>query len=49
MGYDKLGWVKRNVKRGVEKPIKHSRNTYDLTSIPNDYDERKFFGKRVFR
>lgn len=45
---DKLGWVKRNVKRGVEKPIKHSRNTYDLTSIPNDYDERIYFLERGF-
>jgi hypothetical protein len=42
---DKLGWVKRNVKRGVEKPIKHSRNTSNFSDVS---EGRIYFLERGF-
>tara|TARA_R100000908_G_C3753696_1_gene148047 strand:+ start:1571 stop:2026 length:456 start_codon:yes stop_codon:yes gene_type:complete len=48
---DKLRWVKRNYKEEMEKPIKHSRITFNLTNVPHEklyFFERGFLNKTNF-
>ena len=48
---DKLGWVKRNYRGEMEKPIKHSRITFNLTNVPHEklyFFERGFLNKTNF-